>query len=227
MVKLILVVVQMLLTISVYAQKDVTKFLGIPVDGSKSEMIQNLKAKGFTSTEPGSDMLEGEFNGTDVYVSVVTNNNKVWRIAVVEANSTDVADVKNRYNILYGQFKANEKYIPAMPFDQSLDVAEDITYEMFVNKKRYDIVFYQKPKDFVQESYLNELKSRLLTKFTEEQLANPDEEQTSDIADMIYRIQSETFAKKSVWFTIAESLGKYFLCIYYDNGYNMANGEDL
>ena len=39
----------MLLTIStiLYAQKDVTQFLGIPVDGSKSEMIQKLKAKGY------------------------------------------------------------------------------------------------------------------------------------------------------------------------------------
>ena len=30
---------------TVFAQKEVTKFLGIPVDGYKSEMIQKLKAK--------------------------------------------------------------------------------------------------------------------------------------------------------------------------------------
>ena len=32
-----------LITISAFAKKDVTKFLGIPVDGTKSEMIQKLR----------------------------------------------------------------------------------------------------------------------------------------------------------------------------------------
>ena len=76
--------VVMLLTIStiLYAQKDVTRFLGIPVDGSKSEMIQKLKAKGYRYNST-LDCLEGEFNGSQVYLSIVSNNNKVWRIAVV------------------------------------------------------------------------------------------------------------------------------------------------
>ena len=86
--------VVMLLTIStiLYAQKDVTRFLGIPVDGSKSEMIQKLKAKGYRYNST-LDCLEGEFNGSQVHLSVVTNNNKVWRIAIVDAvlsNETDI-----------------------------------------------------------------------------------------------------------------------------------------
>ena len=63
-------------TTAVAQEKDVTKFLGIPVDGAKSDMIQKLKEKGFVPSSY-KDMLEGEFNGTDVYISVVTNNNKV------------------------------------------------------------------------------------------------------------------------------------------------------
>ena len=31
-----------------FAQNDVTKFLGIPVDGTKTAMIQQLKEKGYT-----------------------------------------------------------------------------------------------------------------------------------------------------------------------------------
>ncbi len=65
-----------LLSIAAWAQKDVTQFLGIPVDGSKSEMIRKLKAKGFTSDPYKSDLLKGEFNGRDVEIHVVTNNNK-------------------------------------------------------------------------------------------------------------------------------------------------------
>ena len=33
-----------------YAQSDVTKFLGIPVDGFKPDMIRALKEKGFVSS---------------------------------------------------------------------------------------------------------------------------------------------------------------------------------
>ena len=32
------------------AQMDVTKFLGIPVDGNKSDMMSKLKSKGFTQS---------------------------------------------------------------------------------------------------------------------------------------------------------------------------------
>ena len=30
-----------------------------------------------------------------------------------------------------------------------------------------------------------------------------------------------------VWFMIAEYARKYYICMYYDNGYNKADGEDL
>lgn len=37
----------LMLGVYAFAQKDVTQFLGIPVDGTKTEMVQKLKAKGF------------------------------------------------------------------------------------------------------------------------------------------------------------------------------------
>lgn len=81
MKQLIMSVVIAMFAVCASAQKDVTRFLGIPVDGTKTEMIQKLKAKGFRPTTYDKETLEGEFNGRDVYVSVVTNNNKVWRIS--------------------------------------------------------------------------------------------------------------------------------------------------
>ena len=59
-----------LITISAFAKKDVTKFLGIPVDGTKSEMIQKLKAKGFKSSYYDNEILEGEFNGRSVKIFI-------------------------------------------------------------------------------------------------------------------------------------------------------------
>ena len=74
-------------------QKDVTTFLGIPVDGYKPQMIQNLKSKGFITVQ-GVDALTGEFNGTDVNVYIGTNNNKVYRIMLCDAGDQDEANIK-------------------------------------------------------------------------------------------------------------------------------------
>ena len=63
------IVVLLIFSIVVYAQKDVTQFLGIPVDGSKSEMIKKLKDKGFKTVPWMEDVLTGECNGTEVYLS--------------------------------------------------------------------------------------------------------------------------------------------------------------
>lgn len=83
MKNLLLIMMMLVSTMSLYAQKEVTKFLGIPVDGSESEMVRKLKEKGFRNSSTDG-MLEGEFNGSDVYIAILTNNRKVWRIAVAD-----------------------------------------------------------------------------------------------------------------------------------------------
>ena len=70
--KLITLAVALMISSICFAQKDVTKFLGIPVDGTKSAMIQKLKDKGYTYNSR-KDCLEGEFNGRNVEIYVVTN----------------------------------------------------------------------------------------------------------------------------------------------------------
>lgn len=111
MKRLTLFFVGILFSLSVFAQQDVTKFLGIPIDGFKSEMIKKLKAKGYTEHPYKADVLVGEFNGRDVEISVVTNNNKVYRIFVQDAYTVDEYDIKLRYNKLCEQFENNKRYI--------------------------------------------------------------------------------------------------------------------
>ena len=55
MKKLLFSLLATLLTLSLYAQNDVTTFLGIPVDGFKSEMRQKLIDKGFTPKKVGNN----------------------------------------------------------------------------------------------------------------------------------------------------------------------------
>lgn len=130
----------LLASATVYAQKEVTKFLGIPVDGYKSEMIQKLKAKGYKYNST-TDYLEGEFNGRDVEIAVVTNNNKVYRNFVADKYSVDETQIKIRFNNLCQQFSNNAKYITLK--NNSIPESEDISYEMLINKKPYQAAFYQ------------------------------------------------------------------------------------
>lgn len=139
--------VLMLLALSasmIYAQKDVTRFLGIPVDGTKKEMIRKLVEKGFEYNST-YDRLEGEFNGAEVVLSVVTNNNKVYRIVVLDQIHQDETNIKIRFNTLCRQFQNNKRYIPDPTGNFIIPDNEDISYEMTVNDKRYEADFYQKP----------------------------------------------------------------------------------
>ena len=43
----VLIVTMFALANIVYAQNDVTTFMGIPIDGTKNEMIKQLQSKGF------------------------------------------------------------------------------------------------------------------------------------------------------------------------------------
>lgn len=219
----VLVFIMTMLTANLYAQKDVTQFLGIPIDGYKSEMIQKLKSKGFTINPHKADVLDGEFNGTDVNIFIGTNNNKVWRIAIKDANDMSEGNIKIRFNNLLQQFQNNKNYL-ASPDSTILKYTipenEDISYELTVNKKRYQAVFYQKTAAY---DSLTAEKDILMAK------KSRNESDGEKIADLIVKIFQESLKSldKTVWFMIGESYGKYYITIFYENVYNKANGEDL
>ena len=144
MKKILSVAFLLMLSVALYAQKEVTKFLGIPVDGSKGSMIQKLKNKGFVYNT-SFDCLEGVFNGQRVNVFVATNNNKVCRIMVCDKNSCDEGQIKIRYNTLCRQFADNQKYVPISA--EELSERENISYEMTVNNKQYQAAYAQLPAD--------------------------------------------------------------------------------
>ena len=208
------------------AQTDVTKFLGIPVDGNKSDMMRKLKSKGFTPSPYAEGVLIGKFNGMDVNVHIATNNDKVCRIMVCDENTMDEANIRIRFNVLCEQFKNNSKYCSLSEEDPRIKDDESISYEMTVNNKRYDAIFYQLP-DTTAANYTEEIQSLIYSKYTKEQLENPSEEISQDIYTMAAMYALEKATKKPVWFMISENYGEYYITMFYDNEYNRANGEDL
>lgn len=225
------------------AQQDVTTFLGIPIDGTKSEMIAKLKKKGFVASSY-SDRLQGEFNGEQVEVSVVTNGNKVWRIAVFDKAARSEQQIKVRYNELCNQFSNNKKYITSLinkdtsyviPYD------EDISYEMGLKEKTYEASFYQKPDTltFFNNPMIKKDCPLIYNMYLEIGLSNLENEKV--VAEYLKGVSKEEYieylseslsllsfiSKKSVWFKIVNFYDDYFIAMYYDNEYNKANGEDL
>ena len=206
-----------------YAQKDVTQFLDIPVDGYKPEMIEKLKSKGYTINQQSEDVLDGEFNGTKVNIVIGTNNNKVWRIAILDEYTTDETNIKIRFNNLIQQFVNNNRYsTQSDSIISKFIIPEDerISYEMTVNKKRYEAVFYQKALKY--DSLINET-ALLVAKDT----LNDEEN------DRVYALLEETIKvsmdelNKRVWFMIKEDYGEYRIVIFYENVYNEASGNEL
>ena len=196
MKKLLTFAMYLIIAVTMFAQNDVTQFLGIPVDGTKSEMIRKLKAKGFTTSSILDGALEGEFNGQEVYVIPVTNNKKVWRICVMDKSSKDEGDIKIRFNNLCNQFENNSKYISIK--DYSISESEDISYGIGVENKRYEAAYYQRPMSAGIKPMFD---------YTDE--------------------DRDKMGKKSVWFMSDKGLMGYRICMYYDNKYNEANGDDL
>ena len=225
MKKLALIITTLLFSVSVFAQEDVTKFLGIPIDGFKPEMIKKLKAKGFVEHPYSSDVLVGEFNGRDVEVSVVTNNNKVYRIFLRDRYASSETDIKIRFNTLCRQFEGNKKYLSLS--EQAIPEDEDISYEMSVNKKRYEAAFYQAPESLDTTAIQQQILPKMMEEFTQEELANPSEEVKAKILEKAFMYTLQIVENKTVWFMIDNSGGSYRILMYYDNKLNQANGEDL
>lgn len=182
---------------STFAQKEVTKFMGIPVDGSPTEMIKKLKAKGFTTDKDfmqavklgyidwdGPEGLIGRFNGEKVRVWLHVEQNKVWRVRLADKDTRDETQIRIRFNTLVRQFEDNGKYVPYYE-EQIIADDEDISYEMTVKNKQYQAGFAQRGED-----------------------GTVDE-------------------KRFVWFTISQRSEGYFIDMFYDNEYNKADGSDL
>lgn len=212
---------------ALFAQNDVTKFLGIPVDRSKSEMIQKLKAKGFRY-DSELDCLKGEFNGRDSYISVVTNSDKVYRIMVRDAISSSESNIRIRFNALCRQFENNKKYQSVSSESYIIPEDDNISYEMSVNKKRYQASYFQVPEGGIDSTAIaQETQAFIFSKYSQEQLSSLTEEQGQELMTELLQYMTDKLYKRSVWFMIAEQYGEYYILLYYDNGYNQANGEDL
>ena len=200
---------------------DVTTFLGIPVDGTVSNMKQKLIAKGF---KQDSNLLSGQFNGQDVYLSIVANKGKVWRVAVINKTPYSEAQIRLQFNNLVRQFKNSTKYDNVKEYDPTIDESEDIRYEMSAHNKEYSASFLQKSN---VEGEIKEKMEQLKFPYLKE-ISFEDRKKINEAVDKLCNnmILVSRYSK-SVCFNIIRNYGDYSILICYNNEYNAPNGEDL
>lgn len=203
-------------------KSDMTTFLGIPVNGTVSSMKQKLIAKGF---KQDSDMLSGQFNGHDVYLSFAANKGEVWRVAVINKTPYSEAQIRLQFNNLVRQFKNSTKYANVEEYNPTIDESEDIDHEMSINHKEYEANFYQKSRiegdsiKFKEQFKLSLLKDS----------PNTSLKVIEDGCKVMFELFKTTGQlSKPVWFKICRNYyDSYNILIFYDNEYNKPNGEDL
>ncbi len=183
--------------IQTISQSNVTLFKGIPIDGTKEQMIKALKSKGFQDSREklrflrtgfygleSGELLSGEFNGMQVIVSVVENKGKVCGIGVIEDLERNEAQIKRAFNDLVEQFNNHENYEPQNE-NQKISANEEVGYGLSLYNKEYRAIFYQKGLD------------------------------------------GKTSEKRKVIVSLCEDGSDFRLLMYYENGYNAADGSDL
>lgn len=246
MKKIVTTILLALMTVIAVAQSSYDarlKFLGIPIDGTKTEMKSQLIAKGFKQDPNYENVVHGEFNGRESNIHIVVNREKVYRILVADANTVSESQIKIRFNELIRQFEnSNAKYLSLIP-NKPIPDDEDISYEMTVHDKHYEASFYYNPifddaeamRQLLEETTA-ECKEVLEERKDEKVLTGEDitygemlsdESAFREYLSMTLGMKVLSLSNSQVWFTINEFAGKYYISLYYDNLDNQANGEDL
>ena len=225
---------------TVFGQSESTlKFLGIPVDGSKSEMVKALKAKGF-EYDPESGFLIGDFNGKKSQIAIAENHGKVYRVVIFNADTYDEGQIKVMFNNLIHQFENNDKYFYIFP-NNIIPEDEDIHYEILVHDKEYSATFHYNPlygNDELRDRLFNEAveESKLSIEKTKDEKTiggitygefYSDKDNYDQLISSVVSLKVIQMSNSSVWFKIFEHYGKYYIGLYYDNLLNAPNGEDL
>ena len=197
-----------------FAQRDVIKFLGIPVDGSKEEMISAIKALNrfrYFRAE-GQDSFIGQFNGVESFIVISDNNGLVDRVFVWEADPRTQKETIRAYNTLIDQFSKNDKYVDLLQCSKmKIQPGENIRRVMRVEGLEYEARFF----------YIPDMEERERVLKTVEGMSDTD--RIDYVFDYAERNQVDI-----VWFRINQ-IGRrdWAIPIYYENTRNRPHGEDL
>lgn len=202
------------------------KFLGIPIDGTESQFAAKLRSKGF-SYNSIYESYKGQFNGKDVDIYIHTNHNLVDRVYVAFPYTTEES-IRVEFNRLLSQFKNNSKYMD-LSMNEEIPGGDDISYEITVNKKRYQASFSYFDPDRDPISFANALIDKFDGLLPSENIAKWKEAMAASLAlsEEEQRLQSEQLVAElqgSIG-NIDEDKAFLFLATFIDGMKSLADGE--
>lgn len=208
------------------------KFLGIPIDGTESQFASKLKDKGFTYNSL-SESYKGQFNGKIVDVYIHTNHNLVDRVYVAFPYTSEES-IRIEFNTLLGQFNDNGKYLD-LSMNEEIPEKEDISYQISVNKKRYQASFSYFDPDQDKVAFMNALLDKFSDFFTKDQLTTlkeycikameaPASDQETLQADLMAKMQAMGLTPSGDETTDQEKSIR-FLAAYLDGMKSLADGD--
>ena len=228
----------MLINLTLNAQDGIIKFKGIPVDGTKNEMISKLKQKGFTY-DYTDDIFKGEFDGNKIAGIIQTYNDKVYNIRFAyDVDGYQKSVVINKFNSLVGRYETNEKYLSNINFDKvindidtyEIDTYEDIDYEMKRGRIYKAQYYYKYDKDLSDTTGLYQFKKETYRMF-KNAAASHDVDIDSFIDDSALEalFYMHILEQDVVQFYIIEGFDFNTFNIMFDycNRRNAPNGDDL
>lgn len=215
------------------AQSDVTKFLGIPVDGSVEEMVRKLEAKGFKKTYPydesRSNFFTGNYDG-DRNAKIILFSNRegiVYQIRVIKEEQIFNSNLaKYKYNSLVHRFSEKWTYFSAN--GSEIPEEEDIDEEFREGKSYYSAFFIQLPDSLLK-----------VGKTIYDADSKPNSDKTLEETAQTLSFKLRTLSAINDRLDEAKNKGvlillkqynitrNYFIAIDYWNGYNDHPDEDL
>lgn len=210
-------------------------FKGVPVDGTRAEMIRKLKQKGF-KFDAKEESFDGEFNGDKISGIILDYKDKVYGIRFIyDVSGFSKALVINRFNGLVQSYETSNKYQPDEVYKVSndidsylIDTYEDIDYEMKKGRV-YDAQYLYNVGKYPEDTtgyYL--YKKEMTDKYADFYKAKHHEELFEKLlspgAFYIYRLERDI-----VHFYIIPGFttGTYNIMFDYHNRRNAPNNEDL
>ncbi|MBQ5779599.1 MAG: hypothetical protein IIW13_06415 [Paludibacteraceae bacterium] len=149
MKKFYLIFICLLFSTCIFCQERVPNFYGIPIDGTKEEMIQKLVETGNFIKFEGSnnyDLMQISKDAKDLgitpFVKISTHDGKVAVIQQDILHLTTAEEAKFLFNS-FVETSSNSSVLSVRKGDL-IPEKEDIYYEMRVNKKKYTLIVNNK-----------------------------------------------------------------------------------
>lgn len=195
-------------------------FLGVPVDGTKSDIINALTSKGF-AYDMDEDGMFGEFMGESAFVHLSENKaGKVCRLMVYFHTKESAKENIEVYNKLINRFNADSTTYWSF-YEEEL-LAENANLDSLLNIGENIWADYLLSQQIDTAAYLKNVFATMLSKYTPEQIKNPTEEQRLETVAIMQTEVSKLHNGRVfiILFKDEDEGGKFCVCIYFYNQKN-------